>query len=166
MLRYEVAVINDSVFQDCIYYADENTDLLRKALNSKILQYIHENFTIQIMASMSSHKFQLYLLHIVEGVCFDLISKDYVDIIFEEVDDSDTENDETKDALEEEVIIDGNKITIPKSITLAEPEYVSMESPLGVYLIEKGVSDFWKLVTICTGIYKSKCFIMKKLAHI
>lgn len=142
MLRYEVAVINDSVFQDCIYYADENTDLLRKALNSKILQYIHENFTIQIMASMSSHKFQLYLLHIVEGVCFDLISKDYVDIIFEEVDDSDTENDERRDALEEEVIIDGNKITIPKSITLAEPEYVSMESPLGVYLIEKGISDF------------------------
>ncbi|KAL6931454.1 hypothetical protein ACO0R3_002918 [Hanseniaspora guilliermondii] len=145
MLRYEVENINDSVFQDCIYYADENTDLLRKALNSKILQYIHQNFTVKIMASMSSLKFQLYLLHIVEGVCFDLINRDYVDIIFEEVDDSENENDETRDALEEEVIIDGNKIAIPKSITLAEPEYVNMESPLGMYLIRKGVSDFLEI---------------------
>ncbi|KAF0278128.1 hypothetical protein FOG50_01023 [Hanseniaspora uvarum] len=142
MLRYEIVNLGDNIFQDCIYYADENTDFLRKALSSKILQYIHENFTIKIMASMNSQKFKLYLLHIVEGVCFDLIHKEYIEIIFEESEDSEDEHDNNKNTLEEEFIIDGNKITVPKSITLSEPEFANMESPLGMYLINKGVSDF------------------------
>ncbi|KAF0269697.1 hypothetical protein FOG48_01611 [Hanseniaspora uvarum] len=142
MLRYEIVNLGDNIFQDCIYYADENTDFLRKALSSKILQYIHENFTIKIMASMNSQKFKLYLLHIVEGVCFDLTHKEYIEIIFEESEDSEDEHDNNKNTLEEEFIIDGNKITVPKSITLSEPEFANMESPLGMYLINKGVSDF------------------------
>ncbi|XBW36376.1 hypothetical protein QEN19_001955 [Hanseniaspora menglaensis] len=136
VLRFKVPLINDSIFQECIYYNEENTEEMRICIHSKLQSYLHQNFTIKIMRHLSLENFQLYLLHIVEGVCWDYKNIEYFDIEFDE---EETEEDQE---LEEDVVIDGNKFSVPKSITLSDPSIVKIISPLADYLLTKGLKNF------------------------
>lgn len=136
LFRFKMPLLQDSVFQDCIYYNEENTEEIRTCLYSKLQQFLHENFTIKIMKNLKLKDFQLYLLHIVEGVCWDYKNSEYFDIEF---DDESLEEDE---ALEEEVVIEGNNFTVPKSITLYDPSVIEVLSPLAYFLLQKGLNTF------------------------
>ncbi|OBA27242.1 hypothetical protein HANVADRAFT_52535 [Hanseniaspora valbyensis NRRL Y-1626] len=142
LLRFKTSYIQDSIFQDCIYYNEENTEEMRSCIHSQLQQFLHENLTVKVIENLKLKDFQLYLLHVVEGICWDYKNVEYFAIEFDDEDQEEEEDDDDAQELEEEQTINGNKFTVPKSITLSDPSIIKVLSPLSNFLLSKGLDMF------------------------